>query len=114
MIKIDKITTCIPLPSTDHYILMASSFLTAKKKIATIERKMQQDINKISKWTVKIGFNISCYKTKCMHFCQIHKMLNHPTLILNGAEIPKPSIQILKHYTLPKTILHPSYQTTEY
>ena len=27
-------------------------------------------------------------KTKCMHFCLIHKMRNQPTLTLNGSEIP--------------------------
>ena len=32
-------------------------------------------------------FEISSNKTKCMHFCQIHKMHNQPTLTLNGSEI---------------------------
>ena len=48
---------------------------------------MQQCINKILKWTMKNGFKISSNKTKCMHFCQIHKMYNQPTLTLNGSEI---------------------------
>ena len=30
----------------------------------------------------------SSNETKCMHFCQIHKMHNQPTLTLNGSEIP--------------------------
>ena len=34
------------------------------------------------------GFIISNNKTKCMDFCQIHKIHNQPALILNGNEIP--------------------------
>ena len=49
---------------------------------------MPQCINKILKWTMKNGFKISHNKTKCMHFCQIRKMHNQPTLTLNGSEIP--------------------------
>ena len=49
---------------------------------------MQQCINKILKWNMKNGFKISSNKTKCMHFCQVHKMHNQPTLTLNGPEIP--------------------------
>ena len=56
--------------------------------MVSIEIKMQQCINKILKWTMKNGFKISSNKTKCMHFCQIHKMHNQPTLTLNGTEIP--------------------------
>ena len=33
-------------------------------------------------------FEISNNKTKCIHFCQIYKMHNHPALILNNTEIP--------------------------
>ena len=35
---------------------------------------------------MKNGFKIS-NKTKSIHFFQIHKMHNHPALILNGTEI---------------------------
>ena len=56
--------------------------------MTTIERKMQQCINKILKWTMKNGFKISSNKTKCMHFCQIRKRHYQPILTLNGSEIP--------------------------
>ena len=71
----------------DHYV---DNFLIcySSKTMATIERKIQQCINKISKWTVENGFKISDNKTKYMHFYQIHKMHNQPTLILNYTEIP--------------------------
>ena len=88
MIKINKITTCL-LPEingslyVDDFLIYYSS-----ENMVTIERKMQQCINKILKWTMKNDFKISCNKTKCMHFCQICKMHNQPTLTLNGSEIP--------------------------
>ena len=37
---------------------------------------------------MKNGLKISSNKTKCMHFCQIHKMHYQPALTLNGPEIP--------------------------
>ena len=88
MIKINKIITY--LPTEINRSLYVDDFLIcySSKNMVTIERKMQQCINKILKWTMKNGFKISSYKTKCIHFCQIHKMHNQPTLTLNGSEIP--------------------------
>ena len=87
MIKINKITTC--LPSKINGLLYVDDFFIcySSKNMATIKRKMQQSINKILKWTMKNGFKISHNKTKCMHFCQICKMHNQPTQTLNGSEI---------------------------
>ena len=85
IIKINKITTCLPPEingslHVDDFLICYSS-----KNMVTIERKIQQCINKILKWTMKNGFKISHNKTKCMHFCKMH---NQPTLTLNGSEIP--------------------------
>ena len=83
MITINKI------PPHQQIIINVDGFLIcySSKNMVTIERKMQQCINKILKWTMKNGFKISSNKTKCMHFCQIHKMHTQPTLTLNGSEI---------------------------
>ena len=69
MIKINKITTC--LPPEINGSLYVNDFLIcySSKNMMTIERKMQQYINEILKWTMKNGFKISSNKTKCMHFC---------------------------------------------
>ena len=49
---------------------------------------IQQNINfKINKWAIMNGFKISKLKTQCMHFCQLKKMHNNPTLKLDGTEI---------------------------
>ena len=86
MIKTSKITTCLP-PEINRSLYF-DDFLVCycSKNMVTIERKMQQCI-KILKWTMKNGLKSSSNKTKCMHFCQIHKMHNQPTLTLNGSEI---------------------------
>ena len=39
------------------------------KYIPTLERKLQHNINKISKWATENGFKFSKMKTKCNHFC---------------------------------------------
>ena len=88
MIKINKITTCLPPEINGSLYVDDFHICYSSKNMVTIERKMQQCINKILKWTMKNGFKISSNKTKCMHFCQIPKMHNQPTLTLNGSEIP--------------------------
>ena len=88
MIKINKITTCLPSEINGSLYVDDVLICYSSKNIVTIERKMQQCINKILKWTMKNGFKISHNKTKCMHFCKICKMHNQPTLTLNGSEIP--------------------------
>ena len=88
MIKISKKTTCL-LPEINGS-LYVNDFLIcySSKNMVTIERKMQQCINKMLKGTMKNGFKIFGNETKCMHFCQIHKMHSQPTLTLNGSVIP--------------------------
>ena len=88
MIKINKITMWLPQEINESLYLDDSLLCYSSKNMVTIERKMQQCINKILKWTMKNGFKISSNKTKCMHFCQIHEMHNQPTLTLNDSEIP--------------------------
>ena len=58
------------------------------KHIHTIERQLQQCLNKIQKWTNENGFKFSKTKTKCMHFCQLRKLHNDPVLKLDGVDIP--------------------------
>ena len=84
MIKIYKITTCLG-PEINDSFYVEGFICYSSKNMATIERKMQQCINKIDH---EKGFKICNHKTKFMHFCQIHKIHNHSALILNDNEIP--------------------------
>ena len=54
----------------------------------TIERQLQQCLNKIQKWALENGFKFSKTKTQCMHFCQLRGLHNDPILKLDGVEIP--------------------------
>ena len=58
------------------------------KHMHTIERQLQQCLNKIQKWALENGFKFSKTKTQCMHFCQLWGLHNDPVLKLDGVEIP--------------------------
>ena len=58
------------------------------KHMHTIERQLQQCLNKIQKWALENGFKFSKTKTQCMHFCQLRGLHNDPVLKLDGVEIP--------------------------
>ena len=68
-------------------LLYVDDFLNCyrSKHMHTIERQLQQCLNKIQKWALENGFKFSKTKTQCMHFCQLH---NDPVLKLAGVEIP--------------------------
>ena len=54
----------------------------------TIETKLQNNLNKIEKWTVENGFKFSMTKTNCVHFCQEHRLHLDPALKLYNNPIP--------------------------
>ena len=51
----------------------------------TIERHLQQNLNKIEHYN---GFKFSKSKTQCVHFCQLRKQHDDPVLTLYGSPIP--------------------------
>ena len=67
-----KINNVIKELSSDIYGFLYiddSSISYKSKHIPTLERKLQHNINKISKWATENGFKFSKTKTKCIHFC---------------------------------------------
>ena len=58
------------------------------KSMATIERQLQQNLNKIENWATSNGFKFSKSKTQCVHFCQLRKQHDDPVLHLYGSPIP--------------------------
>ena len=58
------------------------------KYIPTLERNLQHNINKISKWATENGFKFSKTKTLCIHFCNQRKLHNNPTLNIEKKNIP--------------------------
>ena len=54
----------------------------------TIERHLQQCINRIEKWVSHNGFKFSKSKRQCVHFCQLRKVHDDLELYLYGSLIP--------------------------
>jgi ribonuclease HI len=54
----------------------------------SIERQMQQCLNKLQIWADENGFKFSQSKTVCMHFCHKRKLHPDPLLTLNNINIP--------------------------
>ena len=54
----------------------------------TIERHLQQCINRIEDSALHNGFKFSKSKTQCVHFCQLRKIHDDSELYLYGSPIP--------------------------
>ena len=55
--------------------------------MATIERQLQQNLNKIENGATSNGFKFSKLKTQCVHFCQLRSQHDDPVLHLYGSFI---------------------------
>ena len=58
------------------------------KNMNTIERQLQQCLNKLQTWSDENGFKFSKSKTNVMHFCQLRKHHADPHLTLDGSVLP--------------------------
>ena len=87
-IKINDIVKC--LGNLTDCSLYVDDFCICyrSKSMATIERQLQQNLNKIENWATSNGFKISKSKTQCVHFCQLRKQHDDPVLHLYGSPIP--------------------------
>ena len=87
-IKINGIMNCLD-PKTDVSIYVDDFCMCYRSKsMRTIERHLQQCINRIENWASHNGFKFSKSKTQCVHFCQLRKVHNDPELYLYGSLIP--------------------------
>ena len=87
-IKINDIVKCLN-PGVDCSLYVDDFLICYRSKnIHTIERQLQQCLNKIDTWSTENGFKFSKTKTQCMHFCQLRRMHDDPVLKLDGTEIP--------------------------
>ena len=57
------------------------------RNMNTIERQLQQCLNKLQSWSNENGFKFSKTKTKCMHFCNLCCHHPNPELYLNKTRI---------------------------
>ena len=87
-IKINDIVKCLG-NLTDCSLYVDDFCICYRSKImATIERQLQQNLNKIEYWATSNGFKFSKSKTQCVHFCQLRKQHDDLVLHLYGSPIP--------------------------
>ena len=88
IIKINSIISCIR-PGTDCSLFVDDfNICYRSKNMASIERQLQQHLNRIQSWADENGFNISSTKTVCVHFCQKWGPHPDPELYIKQARIP--------------------------
>ena len=87
-IKINSIMNCLD-PKTDGSLYVDDFCMCYRSKsMRTIERHLQQCINRIEDWALHNGFKFSKSKTQCVNFCQLRKVHDDPELYLYGSLIP--------------------------
>ena len=87
-IKINSIVKCLN-PGVDCSLYVDDFLICYRSKnMNTIERQLQQCLNKLQDWTNENGFKFSTSKTQCVHFCKLRKLHNDPVITLNGVPIP--------------------------
>ena len=87
-IKINNIVKCLDSKTDGSLYVDDFGICYRSKNMRTIERKLQQCINRIEDWATSNGFKFSKSKTQCVHFCKLRKVLNDPVLYLYGSPIP--------------------------
>ena len=87
-IKINNIVTCLDNKTDGSLFLDDFGICFRSKNMRTIERHLQQCINRIEDWATNNGFKFSKSKTQCVHFCKLRKVHNDPVLYLYGSPIP--------------------------
>ena len=87
-IKINSIMNGLD-PKTDGSLYVDDFCMCYRSKsMRTIERHLQQCINRIEDWALHNGFKFSRSKTQCVYFCQLRKVHDDPELYLYGSLIP--------------------------
>ena len=87
-ININSIINCLD-PKTDGSLYVDDFCMCyGSTSMRTIERHLQQCINRIENWALKNGFKFSKSKTQCVHFCQLRRIHDDPQLYLYGSPIP--------------------------
>ena len=87
-IKINDIVKCLDNLTDCSLYVDDFCIYFRSKSMRTIERHLQQNLNKIEHWANNNGFKFSKSKTQCVHFCQLRKQHDDPVLTLYGSPIP--------------------------
>ena len=87
-LKINSIVSCLlPIIKCSLYVDDLAIYYSSSH-IPSIERKLQQSLNRLGRWYDENGFKFSPTKTMRVHFCQLRTRHLYPQLYLNGTQIP--------------------------
>ena len=87
-LKINGIVNCIN-PGTESSLFVDDfSACCRSKQIRSIERQLQQCLNKLQTWADENGFKFSKTKTVCIHFCNLRRIHFDPVLTIDNIAIP--------------------------
>ena len=87
-IKINNIVNCLDNKTDGSLYVDDFGICYRSKNMRTIERHLQQSINRIEDWATNNGFKFSKSKTQCIHFCKLRRIHNDPVLYFFGSPIP--------------------------
>ena len=87
-IKINDIWKCLGNLTDCSLFVVDFCICYRSKSMGTIERQLQQNLNKIENWATSNGFKSSKSQTQCVHLCQLRKQYDDPALHLYGSPIP--------------------------
>ena len=87
-VKLNDIINCLDYKTDGSLYVDDFCICFRSKNMRTIERHLQQCLNRIEDWATRNGFKFSKSKTQCVHFCQQRKIHNDPALYIYGSQIP--------------------------
>ena len=87
-LKINSIVSCLHRDVECSLFVDDLAIYYSSRHMVSIERKLQQCLNKLQEWCDKNGFRFSSTKTVCVHFCRQKIPHLDPEIQLNGNLIP--------------------------
>ena len=87
-LKINSIVSCLHRDIECSLFVDDLAIYYSARHMVSIERKLQQCLNKLQEWCDKNGFRFSSTKTVCVHFCRQRIPHLDPEIQLNGNLIP--------------------------
>ena len=88
LLKINSITKAIT-PNIDKSLFVDDfAIIYSSPNMTTIEKKLQESLNRLERWADENGFTFSKTKTLCLHFCQKRSYHLDPQLKIKNSLIP--------------------------
>ena len=86
-LKINSIVSCLLTDIKCSLYVDDLAIYYSSSHMPSIERKLQQSLNRLGRWCDENGCKFSPTKARCVHFYQLRKQHLDPELYLNGTQI---------------------------